>query len=211
MDPESLLESGVPRHYGEENVEPRLSVETGAHRHSVETIKTEPLTLTDKAESPAVRRRIRNRLIVRLWFDLTQFDPNYDPRQKEVSEEEGLENSPYAEVRAAVPNADDPNVHCVYPIESEPDVEHTSNVDNRVSFYCSRIWDQYAPFDETAEYHHYIYRRSVIVISDWQGLGKVDAKLENAILWIHVRIEPLSVQYQRAYSHCGTTMPLFTF
>jgi hypothetical protein len=138
-------------------------------------------------------------------------DPNYDPRQEGVSEKEGLENSPYAEVRAAVPNSDDPLVHCVYSTPSEINVEYPSNVDNRVGFYHHRIWDQYAPFDETAEHHHYVYRRSVIVISDWQGLGEIDAKLENTILRIHVRIESLSVQYQRAHSHCGTAMPHFTF
>jgi hypothetical protein len=185
MDPESLLESGGPSHLGG-NVEPRLSTETGEHRHSVESIKTEPLTLTDKAESPALRRRIRNRLVVRLRFDLTQLDPNYDPRQEGVSEKEELENSPYAEVRAAVPNVDDPNLHCVHPSPCEPDVEHPSNVDNCVSIYYPRIWDQYAPFDETAEHYHHVYRRSVIVISDWQGLGEVDAKLENTNLRIHI-------------------------
>jgi hypothetical protein len=62
MDPESLLDSGVPRQFGG-NAEPHLSAEIGEHRHSAESIKTEPLTLTDKAESPALRRRIRNRLV----------------------------------------------------------------------------------------------------------------------------------------------------
>jgi hypothetical protein len=72
---------------------------------------------------------------------LIQLDPNYDPRQEGLSEKEELENSPYAEVRAAVPNIDDPHVHCVYLTLFETDLEHHPNVDNCAGFYHDRFRD----------------------------------------------------------------------
>jgi len=85
------------------------------------------------------------------------------------------------------------------------DLEHTSNVDNRIVFHDNWLRNQYAPLHAAPQHHYYLDRSSTLVLSCWKGMGKTHTKLEHSPLRAYDRTKSMSIQYQGAHSHCGKT------
>jgi len=85
------------------------------------------------------------------------------------------------------------------------DLEHNSNVDNRIVFHHNWLRNQYAPLHAAPQHHNHLDRSSTLVLSCWKSMGKAHTKLENTPLRAHVRIKSMPIQHQGAHSHCGKT------